>query len=93
MINRSITSWFKLFLLGSIYIQHHINRLMGLGMPGFADVSEIEHDASLMDIIDDYIAIGKPDRVVASWTKDDFEPENDDEFEDYYEDHDEEYDG
>ena len=88
MVNRSITSWFKLFLLGSIYIQHHINRLMGLGMPGFADPSEIEPDASLIDIIDGYVLVSKSDRVAASWTKDDFEPENDD-----FEDYDEEYDG
>ena len=89
MVNRSITSWLKLFLLGSIYIQYHINRLMGLGMPGFADPSEIESDASLFEIIDDYVKVGNRDRVVVSWTKDDFEPENDDEFEDDYE----EYDG
>ena len=89
MVSRSMTSWLKLFLLGSLYIQYHINRLMGLGMPGFADHSEIEYDTSLMEIINGYIAVGgKPDRVVASWTKDDFEPEYDDEFED-----DEEYDG
>ena len=89
MVSRSITSWFKLFLFGSVYIQHHINRLMGLGMPGFADASEIERDASLFDIIDDYITMGKSDRTAASWTKDDFEPEDDFESE-YYE---EEYDG
>ena len=89
MINRSITSWLKLFLLGSIYIQYHINRLMGLGMPGFADPSEIERDVSLIDIIDEYVTVGKRDRFVVSWTKDDFEPEDDDEFEDY----DEGYDG
>ena len=89
MVNRSMTSWLKLFLLGSIYIQYHINRLMGLGMPGFADPSEIERDSSLIEIIDDYVTVGKRDRVVVSWTKDDFEPENYDEFKD----DDEEYDG
>jgi hypothetical protein len=89
MVDRSITSWLKLFLLGSLYIQYHINRLMGLGMPGFADYSEIERDASLAEIIGNYVAAGsKSDRVVASWTKDDFEPEDYDEFEDYDEDDD-----
>ena len=92
MINRSITSWSKLFLFGSIYIQRHINRLMGLGMPGFSDPSEIEGETSFLDIIDDYIVMGKPDRIAASWTKDDFEPGDDGEFEEYGE-FDEEYDG
>jgi hypothetical protein len=77
MVGRAMTSWFKLFLLGSAYIQHHINRLMGLGMPGFADVSEIEMDISLADIIDNYVTSVRPDRNVASWTKDDWEPEYD----------------
>jgi len=83
MVGRTITSWLKLVLLGSVYIQYHINRLMGLGMPGFADMSEIEPDASLGEIIDDYVVLGKPDRSSASWTKDDFEPESDDELEEY----------
>jgi hypothetical protein len=89
MVGRTITSWVKLFLFGSAYIQYHINRLMGLGMPGFADASEIEPDATLSERLDNYVVIGKSDRAVASWTKDDFEPEYDDDME-YYE---EEYNG
>jgi hypothetical protein len=89
MVGRTITSWVKLFLLGSAYIQYHINRLMGLGMSGFADASEIEPDATLGEILDNYVTVGKSDRAAASWTKDDFEPEYDDDPE-YYE---EEYDG
>jgi hypothetical protein len=88
MVGRTITSWIKLFLLGSVYIQYHINRLMGLGMPGFADASEIEPDVSLTEIIDGYVVLGRSDRSSASWTKDDFEPEYDDEPDEY-----EEYDG
>jgi hypothetical protein len=88
MIGRSVTSWLKLFLLGSAYIQYHINRLMGLGMPGFADASEIEPDASLSEIIDGYVIMGKSDRAAASWTKDDFKYGDEDEPEEY-----EEYDG
>ena len=80
MIGRSMTSWLKLFFLGSVYIQYHINRLMGLGMPGFADPSEIESDASLLERLDDYIVTGKPDRVAATWTKDNFESEEEDEY-------------
>ena len=80
MINRSIASWLKLFLLGSVYVQYHINRLMGLGMPGFADFSEIEGDATLLERLGDYLMTGKADRVAASWTKDNFEPEDDDEY-------------
>jgi hypothetical protein len=89
MVGRTVTSWLKLFLFGSVYIQYHINRLMGLGMPGFADASEIEPDATLGEIIDGYVVLGKSDRASASWTKDDFEPQSEEEYE-YSE---EEYDG
>ncbi|MDR3279942.1 MAG: hypothetical protein LBT23_05475 [Synergistaceae bacterium] len=75
MVGRTITSWFKLFIFGSLYIQHHINRLMGLGMPGFADVSEIEMDISFSEMIDKYVVIGKSDQSAASWTKDDWKSE------------------
>ena len=37
MIGRTANSWTFLFLLGSVYIQHHINRLAGLGMPTLRD--------------------------------------------------------
>jgi hypothetical protein len=79
MVGRTMTSWIKLFLFGSAYIQYHINRLMGLGMAGFADVSEIELDASISELIDDYVTIGKTDRTSASWTKDEWKSEYDDE--------------
>lgn len=36
MAERTIPSSTRLAILGSIYIQHHINRLIGLGMPGFS---------------------------------------------------------
>jgi hypothetical protein len=94
MVGRTMTSWLKLFLLGSVYIQYHINRLMGLGMPGFADASEIEPDISLTEIIDDYVVLGRADRSSASWTKDEYKPEYDDELDEDEEDEEyEEYDG
>jgi hypothetical protein len=86
MVGRTMTSWIKLFLFGSAYIQYHINRLMGLGMAGFADVSEIEPDASIGEFIDDYVTVGKVDRSSASWTKDEWKSEYGDE-EEYEEDY------
>jgi hypothetical protein len=85
MVGRTMTSWLKLFLFGSAYIQYHVNRLMGLGMAGFADVSEIELDVSIGEFIDDYVTVGKTDRASASWTKDEWKPEYGDE-EEYEED-------
>ncbi|MDR0652327.1 MAG: hypothetical protein LBG12_03365 [Synergistaceae bacterium] len=85
MVGRTMSSWIALFLFGSAYIQHHINRLMGLGMPGFADASEIESDDTLGEWIGRYIVTGQADRVAVPWTKDDFEPE---EYEDEYDDSD-----
>jgi hypothetical protein len=84
MVGRTMPSWIGLFLFGSAYIQYHINRLMGLGMPGFADASEIESDTTLGELIGRYVITVKTDRVAVPWTKDDFEPEG-------YEDEDEEY--
>jgi hypothetical protein len=75
MAGRAMPSWIGLFLFGSAYIQYHINRLMGLGMPGFADASEIESDATLGELIGSYVVTVKTDRVAVPWTKDDFEPE------------------
>ena len=85
MVGRTMPSWIGLFLFGSAYMQYHINRLMGLGMPGFADASEIESDATLRERIGDYVITGHTDRVAVPWTKDDFKPE---EFEDEYDDFD-----
>jgi hypothetical protein len=82
MIGRTMTSWLKLFVMGSLYIQYHINRLMGLGMPGFADASEIEMDVSIAELIDNLVISGKSDRDAASWTKDDWESEYEDTEED-----------
>jgi hypothetical protein len=58
---------------------------MGLGMPGFADTSEIESDSTLGELIGNFVVPVKTDRVAVSWTKDDFEPK---EYEDEYEDDD-----
>ena len=61
MMDRTMSSWFKLFLLGSLYVQYHINRLMGLGMPGFADPSEITEDFAVVQWVRDYVK-GEEDR-------------------------------
>ena len=61
MMDRTMSSWFKLFLLGSLYVQYHINRLMGLGMPGFADPSEITDDFAVVQWVRDYVK-GEEDR-------------------------------
>lgn len=55
MLNRTAPSWFYLFLFGTIYIQHHINRLMGLGMPGFASTDELTFSPSRW--IRDYVIV------------------------------------
>ncbi|MDR3331687.1 MAG: DUF4234 domain-containing protein [Synergistaceae bacterium] len=60
MIARTMTSWLKLFLLGSAYIQLHSNRLIGLGMPGFADQDEILPDFSLGKWMREYVITKKP---------------------------------
>jgi hypothetical protein len=61
MMDRTMTSWAKLFMLGSAYIQFHVNRLMGLGMPGFADAEEITDDFSFGEWVRDYIRAKSPD--------------------------------
>jgi hypothetical protein len=60
MIGRTMTSWLKLFLFGSAYIQFHMNRLMGLGMPGFADQEEIRPDFSIQKWLREYVLIRRP---------------------------------
>jgi hypothetical protein len=60
MIDRTMTSWLKLFIFGSAYIQSHTNRLMGLGMPGFADQDEIRPEFSFRKWLREYVVIRKP---------------------------------
>jgi hypothetical protein len=55
MIGRTMASWFKLFVFGSAYIQFHANRLIGLGMPGFADQDEIMPDFSVKRWLSEYV--------------------------------------
>lgn len=55
MIGRTMQSWIKLFCFGSFYLQYHINRLMGLGMHGFADESEIMPDFPITDFLKAYL--------------------------------------
>jgi hypothetical protein len=59
MIDRTMMSWLKLFALGSVYIQLHSNRLIGLGMPGFADQDEILPDFSLGRWLREYLIAKK----------------------------------
>jgi hypothetical protein len=81
LAGRAAPSRLMLFLFGSVYIQLHVNRLMGLGMPGFADASEITPDAPLTKRIADFIARenGAPERGGRErWTRDEFLPDYDD---------------
>jgi hypothetical protein len=57
MISRTMSSWLKLFAFGSVYAQYHINRLIGLGMPGFAGQDEIMRDFSVKRWLDEYVII------------------------------------
>lgn len=66
VIDRTMTSWWKLFLLGPCYLQYHINRLMGLGMPGLSDSDEIVDDITLSEWVREYIK--KPEREIR-WLK------------------------
>jgi hypothetical protein len=79
MIDRTMTSWAKLFFLGSVYIQYHINRLMGLGMPGFADPEEITPDFFLTEWVRDYIRAHRRDVHADDGYYDEYEePESED---------------
>ena len=55
MIGRTMQSWVKLFCFGSFYIQYHINRLMGLGMHGFADESDLMVDLPITEFLKEYL--------------------------------------
>jgi hypothetical protein len=55
MIGRTMTSWLNLFVFGSAYIQLHMNRLIGLGMPGFAGQDEILPDFSVSKWMREYV--------------------------------------
>jgi hypothetical protein len=59
MIDRTMTSWLKLLLFGSAYIQLHANRLIGLGMPGFAGQDEILPEFSVRRWVKEYVIIKK----------------------------------
>jgi hypothetical protein len=59
MISRTMKSWFKLFTFGSAYIQFHINRLIGLGMPGFVGQDEIMREFSVKNWLNEYVIIKK----------------------------------
>ncbi|MDR0617088.1 MAG: hypothetical protein LBG29_09805, partial [Synergistaceae bacterium] len=59
MIARTMASWLKLFIFGSAYIQFHANRLIGLGMPGFAGQDEIMADFSVKRWLNEYVMIRK----------------------------------
>jgi hypothetical protein len=63
MIDRTLMSWFKLFVFGSGYIQLHTNRLIGLGMPGLASQDEILPDFSISKWLREYVLIRRPAAV------------------------------
>lgn len=51
MASRTMSSMLKLLFFGSVYFQHHINRLACLGMPNLIDNDDIWSDASLFELI------------------------------------------
>ena len=55
MLPRTMPSWWKLFLFGSLYLQHHINRVIGLGMPGFADAEELRESLPFLEWLGGYL--------------------------------------
>lgn len=58
MIDRTMTSLPRLFLFGSAYMQYHLNRLIGIGMPGFSGYEEIAGDFSVTGAVKDYLRAG-----------------------------------
>ena len=55
MIARTAPSLLRLFLFGTAYLQAHVNRLIGLGMPGFTGYDDVGTDATVGDAIKDYV--------------------------------------
>ncbi len=55
MIARTVPSFLLLFLFGTAYIQRHVNRLIGLGMPGFTGYDDVAGDASIGDAVREYV--------------------------------------
>jgi len=55
MLPRTMPSWWKLFLFGALYLQHHINRVIGLGMPGFADAELVREPLPFLDWLGGYL--------------------------------------
>lgn len=55
MIPRTMPSWWKLFIFGSLYIQFHINRVIGLGMPGFADAEDLREPLPFLEWLGGYL--------------------------------------
>ncbi|GHV26736.1 hypothetical protein FACS1894167_00570 [Synergistales bacterium] len=70
MSGRTMASWLKLFLFGAAYIQYHTNRLMGLGMPGFADYDDIVPDMAVRAFVKDFVLPPKPRRSRAADSRD-----------------------
>ena len=55
MIVRTAPSLFLLFLFGTVYIQRHVNRLIGLGMPGFTGYDDLGADTTIGDAVREYV--------------------------------------
>lgn len=55
MMPRTMRSLLATHLLGTIYVQSHINRLVGLGMPGLSGYDDIWSDVSAADIVRDFL--------------------------------------
>lgn len=55
MIARTLPSPFLLCLFGTAYLQRHVNRLIGLGMPGFTGYDDVGAGATIGDAIREYV--------------------------------------
>lgn len=57
MTYRTLPSPTLLFIFGSFYLQLHINRLIGLGMPDLGDYDDVAawEDASLREVLTDFL--------------------------------------
>lgn len=55
IIPRTMRSLLATHLLGTVYAQAHINRLVGLGMPGLAGYDDMWNDVSAADVVRDFL--------------------------------------
>lgn len=54
-VPRTAPYLWKLFVFGALYIQFHINRVIGLGMPGFADADDLREAQPFLEWVNGYL--------------------------------------